>query len=138
MATGTFDRVYDNTWQLIQIEDKGGPLVLRHQQGRTKPPAESQETSGGKKPRLNNRTKVTRELRDQHYERLQKDEYRAIRKKRKHTIEPGFGYLKEGLGFRQFSLRGTEKVEIEFNWVLLASNINTLNSKDIWVEPYNG
>lgn len=33
---------------------------------------------------------------------------------RKHTVEPVFGIIKEVLGFRQFSLRGHPKVELEW------------------------
>jgi transposase len=47
-------------------------------------------------------------------------------KKRKETIEPAFGIIKSRLGFRQFLLRGLEKVGIEWNLVTLAYNMKRL------------
>ena len=44
---------------------------------------------------------------------------RAIYAKRKCTVEPVFGIIKAILGFRQFSLRGLEKVKGEFNLVAM-------------------
>ena len=39
---------------------------------------------------------------------------------RMHLAEPPFGWIKQGLGFRQFSLRGLAKVTGEFTLVCLA------------------
>jgi hypothetical protein len=39
---------------------------------------------------------------------------------RKQTVEPVFGVIKSVLGFRQFSLRGVEKVSAEWALVCLA------------------
>jgi transposase len=46
--------------------------------------------------------------------------------KRKSTVEPVFGIIKAIMGFRQFSLRGLEKVRGEFNLVALAWNIKRM------------
>ena len=48
-------------------------------------------------------------------------------KKRKETIEPAFGIIKARLGFRQFLMRGIEKVGIEWNLVTLAYNMKRLH-----------
>jgi transposase len=48
-------------------------------------------------------------------------------KKRKETIEPAFGIVKSRLGFRQFLMRGLEKVSIEWNLVTLAYNMKRLH-----------
>ena len=51
---------------------------------------------------------------------------RAIYAKRKCTVEPVFGIIKAILGFRQFSLRGLENVNGEFNLVAMAWNLKRM------------
>lgn len=46
--------------------------------------------------------------------------------KRKETVEPVFGIIKEALGFRRFHLRGLTKVNLEWTLVRLAYNIKRL------------
>jgi transposase len=46
--------------------------------------------------------------------------------KRMHTVEPVFGNLKFNLGFRQFLLRGLNKVKGEFNLMCIAHNIRKI------------
>ena len=46
--------------------------------------------------------------------------------KRKHTPEPVFGIIKSVLGFRQFLLRGLEKVKAEWTLVTLAWNMKRM------------
>jgi len=53
-------------------------------------------------------------------------------KKRKHVAEPPFGWMKHVLGFRQFSVRGLEKVSGEFQLVCLALNLRRLNGMIQW------
>ena len=45
---------------------------------------------------------------------------------RKQTPEPVFGIIKSAMGFRQFSLRGLDKVTGEWNLVTLAWNIKRM------------
>ena len=45
---------------------------------------------------------------------------------RKQTPEPVFGIIKSVIGFRQFSLRGLEKVKGEWNIVTIAWNIKRM------------
>ena len=47
-------------------------------------------------------------------------------KKRKETVEPVFGIIKSIMGFRQFMLRGLEKVNTEWTLVRVAYNIKKL------------
>ena len=49
-------------------------------------------------------------------ERLQSVEGKAAYRRRKHIVEPPNGWIKLVLGFRQFSLRGVEKVVRNGNW----------------------
>ena len=51
---------------------------------------------------------------------------RALYAKRKGTVEPVFGIIKQILGFRQFSLRGLKNVGGEFNLVALAWNLKRM------------
>jgi len=49
---------------------------------------------------------------------------RAVYKLRKAVVEPVFGQIKEGRGFRRFLLRGRAKVETE--WKLICATHNLL------------
>lgn len=42
---------------------------------------------------------------------------------RKQTVEPVFGQIKEARGFRQFLMRGLEKVKGEWSLICTAHNI---------------
>jgi hypothetical protein len=59
-------------------------------------------------------------------EKLETDTGRALYARRKQTAEPVFGIIKEVMGFRQFLLRGIEKVEGEWQLVTLAYNVKRL------------
>jgi transposase len=54
--------------------------------------------------------------------RLKTKTGRQLYKLRKQTVEPVFGIIKEVLGFRRFSLRGIEKVSLE--WILVCVSYN--------------
>lgn len=53
---------------------------------------------------------------------------RKVYARRKHVVEPVFGFIKQGLGFRQFLLRGREKVAAEWELVNLAYNLRRLHA----------
>ena len=59
--------------------------------------------------------------------RLRTQQGKLIYKKRKETVEPVFGIIKSVLGFRQFLLRGLDKVTIEWDLVTLAYNVKRLH-----------
>jgi len=59
--------------------------------------------------------------------RLQTAVGKAKYKLRQQTVEPVFGIIKSVLGFRQFLLRGKEKVGMEWQWVCLAYNFKRLH-----------
>jgi transposase len=54
--------------------------------------------------------------------KLKTVEGKAIYKKRKETVEPVFGIIKQVMGFRQFMLRGIDKVNTEWSLVRVAYN----------------
>jgi len=58
--------------------------------------------------------------------RLKTKEGRQIYAKRKSTIEPVFGIIKQVMRFRQFLLRGFESVQGEWNLVAIAWNIKRM------------
>lgn len=59
-------------------------------------------------------------------EKLSSDPGREIYARRKSTVEPVFGIIKQALGFRQFLLRGKEKVSGEWKLVCLAYDMKRL------------
>ena len=58
--------------------------------------------------------------------RLRTQEGKALYASRKHTPEPVFGIIKAALGFRQFLLRGLDKVRGEWSLVTMAYNLKRL------------
>jgi len=59
--------------------------------------------------------------------RLQTTAGRARYKLRQQTVEPVLGIIKSVLGYRQFRLRGLQKVELEWRLVCLAYNLKRLH-----------
>ena len=53
-------------------------------------------------------------------------EGRQLHALRKQTPEPVFGIIKSVMGFRQFHLRGLDKVKGEWNLVTLAWNVKRM------------
>lgn len=58
--------------------------------------------------------------------RLRRGGWRSRYRLRKQTVEPVFGQIKEGLGFRRFLMRGLEKVSQEWRLVCAAFNLRKL------------
>ena len=86
--------------------------------------------------RLSKRDRITRERRDEFYERLRTEENRSLRRRRRETIEPTFGTIKESMGFRRFHLRGQSKVELEWQLVGLSYNLRKLHRPAKWIEKF--
>lgn len=61
-------------------------------------------------------------------QRLKTRAGKALYKLRQQTVEPVFGILKAAVGFRQFLLRGAEKVSLEWTLVCLAYNLRRLHT----------
>jgi hypothetical protein len=60
-------------------------------------------------------------------EKLRTPEGRRAYARRKETVEPVFGIIKGAMGFRQFLLRGLEKVRAEWTLVCVAYNLRRLH-----------
>jgi transposase len=65
-------------------------------------------------------------LRERMAERMNSAEGKATYRRRMHSAETPFGYIKRVMGVRQFLLRGLEKVRTEWMWVCLAYNLKKL------------
>lgn len=55
--------------------------------------------------------------------RLQSEEGKTMMKRRREDVEPVFGNLKRNMGFRQFTLRGRRKCELELGLFSVAHNL---------------
>lgn len=60
--------------------------------------------------------------------KLQTAQGRAAYRRRKWIAEPPNGWIKNVLGFRQFSLRGLKKVQAEWKLVWLALNLRRMGA----------
>ena len=58
--------------------------------------------------------------------RMKTSEGKGLYAKRKSTIEPVFGVIKQVMGFRQFLLRGVEAVQGEWNLVCIGYNLKKM------------
>ena len=61
-------------------------------------------------------------------QRLKTTAGKAICAKRKSTVEPVFGIIKAVIGFRQFLLRGLNKVAGEWDLVCIAYNLKRMHA----------
>lgn len=116
------DTGYENMDQIGQVEQSGATVYCsmgqerEHHQPRYdfKPPKEKKPVAI-KDPRRQAMANV-----------MATETARAIYRKRKQTVEPVFGIIKEVLGFRRFHLRGLPKVETEWQLVCLSYNFKRL------------
>ena len=58
--------------------------------------------------------------------RLRQGGYRSRYRLRKYTVEPVFGHIKQARSFRQFLLRGIDKVKAEWAMICTAHNLAKL------------
>jgi transposase len=63
--------------------------------------------------------------------RLRTPQGRAIYARRKHTVEPVIGNLKRSMGFRQFLLRGLQKVRGEWTLACASWNLRRLHAMSL-------
>ena len=65
-------------------------------------------------------------------EKLKDERMRALLKQRSVIIEPLFGWIKEPMGFRRWTVRGLEKVKTQ--WLLLCTSINLRRLHQQWAD----
>ncbi len=66
--------------------------------------------------------------------KLKTVEGRAVYRMRKAIVEPVFGQIKEGRGFRRFSFRGKEKVVAEWLLICLTHNLLKLFRAETYLQ----
>jgi hypothetical protein len=126
VATVLADAGYVSETQVVRTQQKGIEVLMAigryEQQGRRhdfRPPKEPKPQPAG--PRPHELAWVTNMR-----ETMKTVRARDLYRKRKQTVEPVFGTIKHALGFRQFLLRGLEKVELEWKMVACAYNLKRL------------
>ena len=65
-------------------------------------------------------------------EKLRDETMRETLKHRAATVEPVFGWIKENIGFRRWTVRGLEKVQSQ--WLLVCTAVNFIRLKSLWAE----
>jgi transposase len=80
--------------------------------------AEATDSSGRQK-----KPTAEQQAKEQMAQKVKTEKGRALYARRKVIVEPVFGQIKEARGFRQFSLRGLEKVNGEWRLVCLTHNL---------------
>jgi transposase len=65
-------------------------------------------------------------------EKLKDPGMRALLRQRSATVEPVFGWSKEGMGLRRWTVRGLEKVKAQ--WVLMCTALNLLRLHRHWAK----
>lgn len=73
--------------------------------------------------------RVGEEVVKKNRENMLKEEKWEAYKKRMYTVEPSFGNIKFNLGYRQFFLRGKEKVGGEFNLMCIGHNLQKIGKE---------
>jgi transposase len=97
------------TFQTLEAREITAYISLGHETRPAKPP--------------NPAHRATQRMAD----RLKSAAGRARYRRRKAIVEPVIGWIKEGLGFRRFSLRGEAQARGEWNVVCLAVNLKRLH-----------
>lgn len=67
-------------------------------------------------------------VRERHARRMARPESQTVYAQRRHASETPFAYIKQHLGCRQFLLRGLERVQQEWRWLVCAFNVRRLLS----------
>lgn len=65
-------------------------------------------------------------------EKLKDERMRELLKKRGSIIEPLFGWFKQGMNFRRWTVRGLEKVRTQ--WLLLCTAANLVRLHRQWAQ----
>jgi transposase/IS5 family transposase len=114
------DSGFENYPQVQRLQSEFGLDIL------LPPVCNAQRTATPKNPR--GWSKERRRWRATMQARLQEPATRALYARRKTTVEPTFGTLKETMGLRRFHLRGLAQVQSEWTLACLAFNCRRLVS----------
>ena len=124
-ATGVLaDKGYATGGEVVQLQQRGMEVLVA-------------TTTGGRRrhdfrpsvaPHPGPRRQVRAEWVVAMRKKMAQPEHSARYRLRQQTVEPVFGVVKQGMGFRQFLLRGIEKVQGEWGLVMLAYNCKRLHN----------
>lgn len=119
------DTGYCNPDAFEELEERDiEPIVaVSREQSHTR---RGHEFRPGKQPKAD-KTIVDPKL-EEMKEKFDDEQVRLLYQKRKMTVEPVFGIIKQALGFRQFLTRGIQNVSNEWRLVALAYNLKRLHT----------
>ena len=113
LMTALLLNAYLSEANLAALEERGVAAYIAT--GRAKHPGEAGRKIGGP---------LTQAMRD----KLKRAGWRSRYRLRKQIVEPVFGQIKQARGFRQFLLRGLEKLRTEWALICTAHNLTKLGS----------
>jgi transposase len=116
------DTGYMNGKEVKALQEKGMKVLVA-----TKAPSRRKHDFRPKKPRRRKKNRVRASWVRKMRKEMKKEENKELYRLRKQTVEPVFGIIKGAMGFRQFLLRGLEKVEMEWGLLALAYNMKRLH-----------
>jgi transposase len=112
------DAGYKGEENFRQLEEKGIEAYVSLARERKRP-----------KSRPDERHPATQRM----YDRLHSPTGQTVYRKRKGIVEPIYGWIKEVLGFRRFSLRGLQNVTCEWDLVCCAANLKRWHALFAWI-----
>jgi transposase len=113
------DSGYDHIRHIHQLEQQRELKVYCSPQGSRAGEAKSKRRQSARRAKAS-------AAREQMRQRAQSAHGQELLARRKMTVEPVFGQIKEVLGFRRFRLRGLAKVNLEWDLVAVAFNCRRL------------
>ena len=116
------DSGYFSEAAVEEIESDGKTTVYAAVEKQAHGRTVAQLEKGKHPPPPDDNASMTEQMRWRLRTRKGKERYKL----RKQTVEPVFGIIKEAMGFRQFHLRGSPKVELEWDLVTLAYNMRRM------------
>lgn len=111
--------------RLCRYRNKGDKIIYRSTGDCASCPLHNQCVWPGKKVKQIQRLKKEG-ISERHAKKLRTEYAKERMRKRKITVEPVFGILKQNLGFIRFSMAGLPKVKGEFTLMCIGYNINVL------------
>jgi transposase len=113
------DTGYESAQRAYEIEKNLGTKV-------TYPPRATQASESPGKKKHSRTQRLVRHMRHLIKKRAESAHGQWLRKRRQTVAEGAFGFIKQTMGFKRFSLRGLKKVQTEWQLVCLAFNIRKL------------
>ena len=122
-STALFDTGYANGESVAALQNDGIEVLVAIGGDNHRRAHDLRPTPPEKPPR-----KIKAEWKKEMQKALKSDAGKKKYRLRKQTVEPVFGIIKHGMKFRQFLLRGLEKVRGEWSLVVLAYNCRRLHT----------